>query len=57
MSTFIANAIIKAAKKSEEKGKEKYGAYFVKTHIYEEWRKEVDSILETEGYKECIVVE
>lgn len=55
MSTFIANQIIKAAKKSVEKGQDKYKAYFVKTQIYEDWRADVDSILTIEGYEECIV--
>ena len=57
MATFIANAIIKAGKKSIEKGQEKYKAYFIKTHIYEDWRGDVDSILTVEGYAECIIDE
>lgn len=55
MSTFIANQIIKQAKKSIELGQNKYKAYFVKTKIYEDWRAEVDSILIVEGYEDCIV--
>lgn len=55
MSTFIANQIIKQAKKSITAGQEKYKAYFIKTKIYEDWRADVDSILTVEGYEDCIV--
>ena len=57
MSTFIAQQIIKQADISIEKGQNKYRAYFVKTSIYSKWKEEVDSILEVEGYEECIVTE
>ena len=57
MSTFIAKQIIKAGKVSEEKGIAKYKAYFVNTRIYEDWRADVDTILETEGYGNLIVAE
>lgn len=55
MSTFIANAIMKQADKSTELGQAKYKAYFVNTSIYSKWQSDVDTILETEGYGECIV--
>lgn len=55
MSTFIANMIIKAAKTSEEAGRAKYKAYFINTRLYENWRQDTDTILETEGYGNVIV--
>lgn len=55
MSSFIAQQIIKQAKISIEKGQAKYRSYFIKTPIYLDWKEEVDSILEIEGYKDCIV--
>ena len=55
MSSFIAQQIIKQAKISTEKGQAKYRAYFIKTSIYLDWKEEVDSILEIEGYQDCIV--
>ena len=57
MSSFIAKQIIKQAKISKEKGQSKYRAYFIKTPIYLDWKKKVDSILEIEGYENCIVSE
>ena len=57
MSSFISQQIIKQAKISTEKGQAKYRAYFVKTPLYLSWKDEVDSILEIEGYEECIVTE
>lgn len=57
MSSFIAQQIIKQAKISTEKGKNKYRAYFIKTSIYLDWKEEVDSILELDGFEECIVTE
>ena len=56
MSSFIAQQIIKQAKISTEKGQAKYKAYFIKTPIYLDWKEEVDSILEIEGYEDCIVL-
>lgn len=55
MSTFIASMIMKQADISEEKGQAKYRAYFVKTTLYLKWKEDVDTILETEGYDNCIV--
>lgn len=57
MSSFIAQQIIKQAKINTEKGKNKYRAYFIKTSIYLDWKEEVDSILELDGFEECIVTE
>ena len=57
MSTFIANMIMKQAAVSTEEGKAKYRAYFVNTTLYSKWKEDVDTILETEGYKECIITE
>ena len=57
MSSFIAQQIMKQADNSIEKGKEKYRAYFINTTIYLKWKEDVDTILEVEGYKECIVTE
>ena len=57
MSTFIAQQIMKQADISEEKGKAKYRAYFVKTSLYVKWQEEVNSILEIDGYGYCIVEE
>lgn len=55
MSAFIARMIEQAAKVSVENGQEKYKAYFVNTPLYLNWKPEVDTILETDGYKEVIV--
>lgn len=55
MSTFIANMIIKAAKTGEDAGKAKYRAYFVNTRLYENWRPDTETILETEGFSAVIV--
>ena len=57
MSTFIALMIMKQADISIEKGKEKYRAYFVNTKLYVKYQSDVDTILTTEGYGECIVTE
>lgn len=57
MSTFIARMIEQAANKSEEQGKAKYRAYFVATHIYANWKDDVDTILRTDGYEAVIVAE
>lgn len=54
MATFIANMIIKE-QDTKGAGKEKYKAYFVKTALYRKYRDDVDTILSTEGYADCIV--
>ena len=55
MSTFIARMIEQAAERSEDQGKEKYKAYFVKTKIYAKWKPDVDTILITDGFESMIV--
>lgn len=57
MSPFISRMIIQQAKISAEKGQAKYRAYFIKTPLYLNWKDEVDTILETDGYADCIVTE
>lgn len=57
MSTFIADRIMEQADRNIEAGQNKYRAYFVKTKLYEKWRKNVETILITDGYEECIVTE
>ncbi len=57
MSTFIARMIMTQADKNLKAGQDKYRAYFVRTKIYEKWRSDVESILITDGYEECIVTE
>lgn len=57
MSTFIAKQIMKQADKSVELGQAKYRAYFVKTKLYLNWKEDVDAILSTDGYEDCIVAE
>ena len=55
MSPFIAKMIIKEAVVSEANGQAKYRAYFVNTAIYAMYQADVNTILETEGYGNCIV--
>lgn len=55
MATFIAKQIMKQADISIEKGQEKYKAYFVNTALYEKWKSDVDTILTTDGYADCII--
>lgn len=57
MTTFIARMIMEQADRATEKGQEKYRAYFVRTKLYEKWRKDVETILTTDGYEDCIVAE
>lgn len=57
MSTFIARMIMQQADISIENGQAKYRAYFVSTSLYAKWQSDVDAILTTEGYAECIVTE
>lgn len=57
MATFIAKMIMAQADISMEKGQVKYAAYFLNTAIYAKWKGDVDTILNTEGYGECIVTE
>lgn len=55
MTTFIARMIIKARQKGLEAGQAKYAAYFVNTHIYADYKADVDTILTTDGYGDAIV--
>lgn len=57
MATFIAYQIMKQAKISVVNGQNKYRAYFVNTSLYLDWKADVDSILEIEGFGEVIVGE
>lgn len=57
MSTFIARMIMTQADKNLKAGQDKYRAYFVRTKLYEKWRNDVETILITDGYEECIVSE
>ena len=57
MTTFIARMIMEQADRGLEKGQKKYRAYFVRTKLYEKWRKDVETILTTDGYEDCIVAE
>ena len=57
MAEFIAKKIIQNAEMGVDKGREKYEAYFVNTKIYAKYQGNVDTILETEGYGSCIVIE
>lgn len=55
MATFIARMIKKQGDISTEKGQAKYRAYFVRTKLYEDYRADVDTILRTDGYEDCII--
>lgn len=57
MVTFIAKQIEKAGDKSTAQGQAKYRAYFINTALYLDFKADVDSILEIDGYGECIVTE
>lgn len=55
MATFIAGRIEKAREDGVSAGKAKYMAYFVNTTIYAKFKADVDTILITDGYEDCIV--
>lgn len=55
MATFIANRIISAAKTSLAAGQSKYRTYFINTTIYLSYKADVDTILQSDGYGDCIV--
>ena len=57
MNTFIARMIMVQADKNLKAGQDKYRAYFVRTKLYEKRRNDVETILITDGYEECIVSE
>ena len=56
MITFIAKRIMECADRGLEIGKTKYAAYFSNTAMYVKYKEEVDVILTTDGYAECIIV-
>lgn len=59
MVTFISQRIKEAKDNSGvDAGKEKYRAYFVKAaakKLYGKYQEEVDTVLNTDGYSDCIV--
>ena len=59
MSTFIARRVEerKDGVGGLESARELYRAYFIKTKIYAKYKADCDIILETDGYKDCIVTE
>jgi hypothetical protein len=57
MAEFIASRIIKARQTSLEAGQTKYRAYFINTTLYADWKNDVDTILTTDGYGDCIVTD
>jgi hypothetical protein len=59
MIVFMANQIELKAKISIEDGQELYKAYFInpKGKIYEKYRSGVDTILQTDGYGDCIIAD
>lgn len=57
MATFIANRIIAARQISLEAGQQKYRVYFINTGIYAAYKADVDTILTTDGYGDCIVTQ
>lgn len=61
MVTYIAQKIEDAYDKGGiEAGQAKYSAYFVRKSalkIYGKYKDDVDTILITDGYEECIVTE
>lgn len=55
MAAFVAHRIEEAYDKGGlEAGREKYEAYFVRTRLYRVVRADVDTILDTDGYGDCI---
>ena len=60
METFMATRIEEARDISLEKGQAKYRAYFVRksaARLYVRYQDNVNVILETDGYEDCIVTE
>jgi hypothetical protein len=55
MAPFIASRIEKARDVSLESGQAKYRAFFISTNLYAAWKTDVDTILTTDGYEDCIV--
>ena len=60
METFMAQRIEEARDISLEKGQAKYKAYFIKKNaakLYHRYQANVDTILTTDEYEDCIVSE
>lgn len=60
MVTFIAQMVKDAREVSLEKGQAKYRAYFVRKsakRLYGCYQEDVDTVLTTDGYEDCIVAE
>lgn len=59
MVEFIAERIKEARDISLEDGIAKYKAYFIDPpmHFYENYRAPVNTILITNGYEDCIIVD
>lgn len=60
MVTFIAQMVKDAREVSLEKGQAKYRAYFVRKsakRLYGRYQEDVDTVLTTDGYEDCIVAE
>ena len=60
METFMATRIEEAREISLEKGQAKYRGYFVResaAKLYGRYQDAVDSILELDGFSDCIVSE
>lgn len=58
METFMATRIEEAREISLEKGQAKYRAYFIRksaAKLYGRYQETVNTILETDGYEDCIV--
>lgn len=56
MGLFIANSIESARDKGGvTAGRDMYNAYFGRLPIYDRYRAQVDLILKTDGYDDCIV--
>lgn len=55
MAVFIAKQIETKAEISIEEGKDKYRAYFVRTKLYIKYKADVNAILDTDGFSDCIV--
>lgn len=58
MAPFIALVIMQAKDAGGvQAGQDKYKAYFVNTRLYLRFKPDVDTILQTDGYGDCIVTE
>lgn len=56
MAPFIALVIMQARDAGgAQAGQAKYRAYFINTNLYLRFKPDVDTILQTDGYGDCIV--